>query len=84
VLVRRLTWRDAQGLGEVALDNPALDRGWWDVEWDNRGPTRWTGGDALLPPLGSGALTGELAGTIRYALSVPSGGEVAELARLTE
>jgi len=50
----------------MAIDDPALDRGWWDVEWDEHGPCRWTHDVAVLPPLGAGMLVVELAGTMRY------------------
>ena len=36
-------WRD------IALDDPALSRGWWAVESEADGPRRWTDGAAWLP-----------------------------------
>jgi hypothetical protein len=66
VRVRRLIWRNSNDVREIALDDPALNQGWWDVEWDDHGPSRWTNGGALLPPLGAGVLEVELADTMRY------------------
>ena len=73
VRIRRLTLRQGHVVREVAMDDPALDHGWWAVEWDDRGPCRWTQGDAILPSLGTGILDVELAGTMRYPVAVRSG-----------
>jgi hypothetical protein len=65
VKVRRLTHARGRDVREIAIDDPALGRGWWQVERDP-GICRWTNGDALLPPLAGGVLTVALAGTMRY------------------
>jgi hypothetical protein len=68
VCVRRLTWRTAHTVHDIALDDPALGDGWWTVEeTDRRAPVRWTTGDAALPYRGAGVLTIDVAGTIQYA-----------------
>jgi hypothetical protein len=72
VKIRRLTLRRVDDAGDVAMDDPGLTRGWWEVEWDNGVPCRWTSGDALLPPLGAGVLEVELAGLMRYAIDQSS------------
>jgi hypothetical protein len=33
---------------DLALDGPAPGRGWWDVERETFGMSRWTDGDAAL------------------------------------
>ncbi len=55
VCVARLLVRDATLLTDIALDHPALARGWWDRELRGTSAWRWTDGDAtiVLPP-GSG------------------------------
>jgi hypothetical protein len=64
--VRRLVHRSADGTREVALDDPALQRGWWAVELVEGSPCRWTSGNATLPLLGAGLLEVELCGPMRY------------------
>jgi hypothetical protein len=66
VKIRRLTMRSGPSVRDVAIDDPALDMGWWQVERDAQDSCRWTTGDALLPPLGAGVLEVELADTMRY------------------
>jgi hypothetical protein len=68
VRVRRLTLRTGDRTREIALDDPSLRRGWWEVEWDGSEPSRWTDGAARLPALDGGLLTVELAGTMRYSI----------------
>ena len=57
-------------LDPVALDNPSLDLGWWDIEWDAAAPRRWTKGDAVIPvPPGEiTVLAVTLGGTLDYRL----------------
>jgi len=43
-----------------------LADGWWEPEWDTRGPCRWTNGDAALAPMGCGLVEVRLAGRMRY------------------
>ena len=66
VRVRRLMLRGADDAIEVAMDDPALALGWWATEWDDQGPTRWTGGNAVLPMLDAGVLEVRLADTLAY------------------
>jgi hypothetical protein len=51
--VRRIVLRANDTLTDIALDDPALTFGWWDVERHGATLARWTDGDALLP-LGAG------------------------------
>jgi hypothetical protein len=68
VCVRRLTWRTAHTVQDIAMDDPTLADGWWMVEDGSQGnPVRWTTGYAALPCLDAGVLTIEVAATIRYA-----------------
>jgi hypothetical protein len=66
VMVRRLRLRHGSEVRDIALDAPALDQGWWAVEWLDGAPCRWTDGAALLQGLGVGVLEVELAGKMRY------------------
>jgi hypothetical protein len=66
VMVRRLTVRNGSYQRDVALDDPALERGWWQVEWQGGGPVRWTTGEAELPVLGSCILEVELAAVMEH------------------
>jgi hypothetical protein len=75
VKISRLTMRSDQNVRDVAIDDPALDEGWWQVERDAGVSCRWTTGDALLPTLGAGVLEVELADTMRY----PADGDLSAL-----
>ncbi len=66
VMVQRLTIRRNSHNRDVAMDDPALERGWWDVEWQGARPGRWTNGSAELSPLGSGVLEVALNGVTDY------------------
>ena len=49
VAIRRITvWHNAQ-YKDIALDDPRLVDGWWDVERHDASIWRWTNGDAALP-----------------------------------
>ncbi len=76
--IRRLTYRNGHDAWDVAPDDPALDRGWWAIEWDDGLPCRWSMGDAVLPFPGAGMLEVTLAGTMRYQIeeAAPAGGLV--------
>jgi collagen type I/II/III/V/XI/XXIV/XXVII alpha len=76
VKIRRLSLRRGHGAQDVALDDPMLDHGWWAVERDERGPCRWTQGDATLPSLGAGILEVTLCGSLRYPVEGPVEGIV--------
>jgi hypothetical protein len=65
-MVRRIIVRRGRDTAEVSLDNPVLAQGWWEVEWMNGWPCRWTDGDALLSGVDAGVLEVELACTMRY------------------
>jgi T5SS/PEP-CTERM-associated repeat protein len=69
VMVRRLTlWHDGSAT-PIALDDPALDRGWWAAETDGGSHWRWTDGEAALPvPEAAAVLEVELAATLPYPL----------------
>jgi hypothetical protein len=66
VMVQRLTIRRNSHNRDVAMDDPALERGWWEVEWQAARPSRWTNGRAELSPLGSGVLEVALNGVTDY------------------
>jgi len=70
VCIGGISLRGAQAFHDVSLDDPALNRGWWDVEHDAGRMHRWTTGDAVLP-VPTGTLTVEicLAGGCRYPLA---------------
>ena len=61
-----MTLRRGHDVREVGMDDPALDQGWWAVEWEDHAPCRWTRGDAIVPVIGEGVLEVELAGTMLY------------------
>ena len=67
VRIRRLTLRSGHNVRDFAMDDPTLDQGWWETEWDDRVPCRWTQGNAILPPLDAGVLNIELVGTMSYS-----------------
>jgi hypothetical protein len=48
VSVRRIRLHDGAEVTDLALDGPAPGRGWWDVERETFGMSRWTDGDAAL------------------------------------
>jgi hypothetical protein len=49
VAVYRISVRCGMSHFDVALDDPRLTDGWWDVERDAATTWRWTDGDAALP-----------------------------------
>jgi hypothetical protein len=49
VHVQQIIVRDAAEVTTIALDDPALSQGWWDVERNGVAMRRWTDGNALLP-----------------------------------
>ena len=49
VCVSALTIRNGGRTRAVAIDDPALSDGWFAVEHNGTGPSRWTCGDAVLP-----------------------------------
>lgn len=49
IMVRRMTLIDDAGYQPIAMDDPALQHGWFPVEQSAAGPCRWTDGDARLP-----------------------------------
>jgi hypothetical protein len=53
----------------IALDNPALAQGWWDVERNARRIWRWTSGDARIAlPEGATMLEVQLMATAAYRM----------------
>jgi len=51
VMVRSLTLDEGDATRPIALDDPALARGWWAPESDGVSRWRWTDGAAALPAL---------------------------------
>ncbi len=49
VAVRRISIRVGAVPIEIALDDPRLGEGWWQVERDGGAAWRWTNGSATLP-----------------------------------
>jgi hypothetical protein len=68
VRVRNLTLRNGSEVRAVAMDDTALDQGWWAVESAAGAPCRWTTGHARLPCLGSCVLEVELDGVAAYSM----------------
>ncbi len=50
VSVARIRVSDGGELREIAIDDPALAEGWWDVEQSGNTKWRWTDGHARLEP----------------------------------
>lgn len=75
IRVAHLRVRRGAAIEAISLDDPALRDGWWQVE-DDRGPTRWTNGDAALPISGPCVLEVSVVGAVPYP-------EVAAEERLT-
>jgi hypothetical protein len=48
VSISRIRVRDGNEVEDVALDGPALGRGWWAIEHDGVQANRWTNGEAVL------------------------------------
>ncbi|HEY4173505.1 MAG TPA: Hint domain-containing protein [Rhodopila sp.] len=71
-MVQGLAHRGRDDIRVVALDHPALQQGWWDVEWDDGRFGRWTDGNAELLNLGAGVLEVVLSGTMRYPAERPA------------
>jgi len=65
-MVRRLVHRSGDGMRDVAMDDPALQQGWWAVENDAGWPCRWTTGAAMLPFPSAGVLEVELSAAMLY------------------
>ncbi len=72
VAIRRISLRCGMSHVDVALDDPRLTDGWWDVERDAATMWRWTDGDAALP-CATGATTIEvlIGDTLPYGLDDP-------------
>jgi len=62
VNVQRIVLRNATEFHDIPLDNPALSKGWWEVERSGATVRRWTDGMASLPlpPIGQGPAILEL------------------------
>ena len=70
--VAALTLRHGAAVTRIALDDPALNSGWWAVESDQGATRRWTNGKATLPPLpGPSVLEVRVAETLAYPLRRP-------------
>ncbi len=78
VRVKRIVLRGAATLREIPVDHPDLTGGWWAVERDGQGMSRWSDGAAQLrlPPMPSPVvLEIHLAGMMTYVEdAVPIGG----------
>jgi hypothetical protein len=71
VMVRGIAFRDENDVLAVAMDDPALQHGWWAPEREDIQIGRWTNGNAELPCFGKGVLELVLSGTIEYNLENP-------------
>ena len=72
VAVHRISVRRGMSHSDVALDDPRLTDGWWDVERDTATMWRWTDGDAGLPDVDGPATLEVLVGdTLPYKLDDP-------------
>ena len=66
VSVARIVLRTGTQSQDIPVDHPGLRQGWWAVEADGAGISRWTNGDATLPlPPVFGPCTLEV--TLRHA-----------------
>ena len=66
VSVARIVLRTGTQSQDIPVDHPGLRQGWWAVEADGAGLSRWTNGDATLPlPPVFGPCTLEV--TLRHA-----------------
>jgi Ca2+-binding RTX toxin-like protein len=70
VAIRRITvWHDAQCC-DIALDDPQLTDGWWEVERNNATMWRWTDGSAALPIEGDRLIVEiVVSGTVPYLVT---------------
>jgi hypothetical protein len=70
VAIRRIAvWREAQ-CSDIALDDPRLVDGWWEVERKNATMWRWTDGNAALPILGDRLIVEiVVSGTVPYSVT---------------
>ena len=56
----------------LALDDPRLQSGWWNVERDTSSLWRWTNGCAeIAVPPGTNAMEVTVAGTVPYPITEP-------------
>lgn len=81
VRVRHLALRNGANLAVVALNDSALEQGWWAVEWEAAMPCRWTTGMAKLPDFRHGLLEVELESTIAYPIEQAATGNGVMAAR---
>jgi autotransporter passenger strand-loop-strand repeat protein len=66
VQIVRMAVRHRGNAIDIPLDHPMLADGWWHVEMTNRGPCRWTNGNAALPSVRGGLVEVKLAGHMQY------------------
>jgi hypothetical protein len=72
VMICRISLRHGSSSVDVALDDPCLTGGWWEVERDGASLWRWTDGDAVLPRLGGPVMIEVVVGeTVPYPLIEP-------------
>ena len=70
VAVGQILVRHFVEVTDIALDDPALNDGWWGAEGDNRRVWRWTAGDAAIAlPDGASTLEVQVVGTMGYSLA---------------
>jgi hypothetical protein len=81
VSVRRIRLRDGAEVTDLALDGPVPGRGWWNVEYETSGMSRWTNGDAALRLPASHGLPRLLELTIGGGMTYPLATRAAEWAR---
>ena len=73
VSVRRIFLRDNTTAHQIALDDPALVSGWWNIEQTADGMSRWTCGDAVLRlPEAASVIEMTVATLGEYALDAPA------------
>jgi hypothetical protein len=71
VNVQQIVVRDAAEVTTIALDDPILSQGWWDVERGGLSMRRWTTGNALLslPRMHGVAMLEIRAGGLDYVIN---------------
>jgi hypothetical protein len=68
VQIARMLVRQRADVMDISMDDPNLVDGWWDVEQTDRGPCRWTDGNAALPTVRSGVMEVRVAARMHFPL----------------
>ena len=70
LMISRILLRRGSDTRHLALDDPRLQSGWWNVERDAASLWRWTNGCAEVPiPPGANVLEVTVAGTVPYSVT---------------